>query len=132
VLEDGPDPLELARALLDLGITLRLGRRPTDARDPLRRATELAVRAGADGLAARAQEELLASGARPRRIALSGVEALTPSERRVADLAAAGRSNREIAQELYVTQKTVEGHLRNAYDKLGIRTRLGLAEALAG
>jgi DNA-binding CsgD family transcriptional regulator/tetratricopeptide (TPR) repeat protein len=132
VLEDGPDPLELARALLDLGVTLRLGRRPTDARDPLRRAAELAVRAGADGLAARAHDELLASGARPRRVALSGVEALTPSERRVAELAAAGRSNREIAQELYVTLKTVEGHLRHAYDKLGIRSRLGLAEALAG
>jgi DNA-binding CsgD family transcriptional regulator len=63
-------------------------------------------------------------------MALSGAEALTPAERRVAELAAAGRSNREIAEQLFVTQKTVEGHLRGAYDKLGIRSRHALAEAL--
>ena len=68
--------------------------------------------------------------AAPRRDALSGVESLTPSERRVADLAVAGRSNREIAQELYVTPKTVEVHLSNAYRKLGIRSRRELTRAL--
>jgi DNA-binding CsgD family transcriptional regulator len=68
---------------------------------------------------------------RPRREALSGVESLTPSERRVADLAAAGRTNRDVAQELFVTPKTVEVHLSNAYRKLGIRSRRELAGALA-
>jgi DNA-binding CsgD family transcriptional regulator len=131
VLEQAAVPLELARALVDLGVALRHARSPRDARDPLRRALELALRSGADGLASRAREELLASGARPRRTALRGVEALTPSERRVADLAAAGRTNREIAQELFVTEKTVEGHLRNAYDKLEVRSRLELPDALA-
>jgi DNA-binding CsgD family transcriptional regulator len=131
VLEESAVPLELARALVDLGAALRHARKPRDARDPLRRALELALRAGADGLAQRARDELLASGARPRRTALRGVESLTPSERRVADLAAAGRTNREIAQELFVTEKTVEGHLRNAYDKLEVRSRLALPEALA-
>jgi DNA-binding NarL/FixJ family response regulator len=59
------------------------------------------------------------------------VESLTPSERRVADLAAAGRTNRDVAQELFVTPKTVEVHLSNAYRKLGIRSRRELAGALA-
>ena len=59
------------------------------------------------------------------------MESLTPSERRVADLAAAGRTNRDIAQELFVTPKTVEVHLSNAYRKLGIRSRRELAGALA-
>ena len=131
VLEESAVPLELARALVDLGAALRHARKPRDAREPLRRALELALRAGADGLAQRARDELLASGARPRRTALRGVESLTPSERRVADLAAVGRTNREIAQELFVTEKTVEGHLRNAYDKLEVRSRLALPEALA-
>jgi len=67
---------------------------------------------------------------RPRREALSGVDSLTPSERRVADLAAAGRTNRDVAQELFVTPKTVEVHLSNAYRKLGIRSRRELAGAL--
>ena len=68
--------------------------------------------------------------ARPRRDALKGVESLTPSERRVADLAATGKSNRETAQELYVTPKTVEVHLSNAYRKLEIKGRRELSGAL--
>jgi len=58
------------------------------------------------------------------------VESLTPSELRVARLAAEGRSNREIAHELYVTLKTIEGHLARAYIKLGIEGRGRLAVAL--
>jgi DNA-binding CsgD family transcriptional regulator len=74
--------------------------------------------------------ELLAAGARPRRPQFSGPEALTASERRVADLAAEGLGNREIAQTLFVTIKTVENHLARAYQKLGIRSRDALPEAL--
>jgi DNA-binding CsgD family transcriptional regulator len=81
----------------------------------------------------RARLDLSASGARPRREALrSGPESLTPSERRIAELAAAGHSNREIAGALFITPKTVEYHLRNAYRKLGIQTRRELARALDG
>ena len=75
--------------------------------------------------------ELYAAGARPRTDALSGAAALTASERRVATLAAGGETNRDIAQTLYVTPKTVEVHLSNAYRKLGIRSRRELATALA-
>ncbi|MBV9680760.1 MAG: helix-turn-helix transcriptional regulator [Solirubrobacterales bacterium] len=74
-------------------------------------------------LAQRAQAELLATGARPRRLARSGVEALTPSERRIARLAADGLSTPEIAQQLFVTVNTVETHLRHAYMKLDIHSR---------
>ena len=79
----------------------------------------------------RAESELLATGARPRRIALSGVDSLTPSERRVAELAAEGPTNREIAQALFVTQRTVEVHLTSIYRKLAISSRSQLAAALA-
>jgi len=78
----------------------------------------------------RAHDELQVAGARPRRLQFSGVEALTASERRVCDLAATGRSNREIAQELFVTPKTVENHLGRAYGKLGIGSREALADVL--
>ena len=74
--------------------------------------------------------ELRATGARPRRRLASGAGALTPSERRIAELAAAGQQNREIAEALFVTTATVEYHLRNAYRKLGITSRTQLAEAL--
>ena len=131
-LLDAPNTkYELAVALLALGATLRRARRPTEARDPLRRALDLADRCGADRLVEEIRTELYAAGARPRSTALGGVESLTASERRVADLAAEGHSNREIAQTLYVTPKTVEVHLSNAYRKLGIRSRQELGEALA-
>jgi DNA-binding CsgD family transcriptional regulator len=91
---------------------------------------ELAARCGAMPLQERAREELLATGARPRRIRLSGLDALTASERRVARLAAGGRSNREIAESLYVTRRTVETHLSHAYQKLDIESREELSAAL--
>jgi DNA-binding NarL/FixJ family response regulator len=92
----------------------------------------LADRCGADGLAADVRAEIYATGARPRTAALQGAESLTVSERRVADLAADGRSNKEIAQTLYVTPKTVEVHLSAAYRKLSIRSRQQLAGVLTG
>ena len=69
--------------------------------------------------------------ARPRRLALTGARSLTASERRVCDLAAAGRTNRQIAQDLFVTTSTVETHLRHAYRKLGVRSRDELAALLS-
>jgi DNA-binding NarL/FixJ family response regulator len=120
LLADSPLMLAHARALLMLGTALRLAGKREQSRAPLRAALELATRIGAHPLAQRARDELLTSGARPRRTALRGIEALTPSERRVASLAAQGLTNRRIAQTLYVTPKTIEVHLRNAYDKLGI------------
>jgi ATP/maltotriose-dependent transcriptional regulator MalT len=131
VLDGSPSRLQLAKALCALGTAERLARRQTEAREPLRRALELADVCGAEPLAERARTELQATGARPRTTALSGVDALTPSEKRVADLAAAGMSNREIAQELYVTPKTVEVHLSNTYRKLEIGGRRELPPALA-
>ena len=81
-------------------------------------------------LAQRARAELVTAGAKPRRTVLTGLEALTASERRVAELAAGGASNKEIAQSLFVTLRTVELHLSNAYNKLQIRSRHELAAAL--
>jgi DNA-binding CsgD family transcriptional regulator len=131
LLERSTARLELAWALAALGGALRRARRPTEAREPLQRALELATRCGAEPLAGQARAELHAAGGRPRRSGLHGVESLTASERRVADLAAAGATNREIAQTLYVTLKTVEVHLSSAYRKLGIRSRRELGAALA-
>jgi DNA-binding CsgD family transcriptional regulator len=114
-----------------LGVAERVAGPPSAGREPLRRALDIADRCGADGLANRAREELVVAGARPRRAQLSGTDALTPSEQRVAALAAEGRSNREIATELFVTVKTVEMHLRSAYRKLGVQSRTELPAALA-
>jgi DNA-binding CsgD family transcriptional regulator len=83
-------------------------------------------------LAARAHDELQAAGARPRRAALTGPHALTAAEHRVANLAADGHSNRQIAEQLYVTRRTVETHLTHAFQKLDIRSRAELRAALAG
>ena len=82
-------------------------------------------------LATRARSELGACGARPRRSAVTGIESLTPAERQVADLAGAGHSNREIAQRLYVTRRTVETHLTHVFAKLGISGRAELVELVA-
>lgn len=131
LLERSPMRLELARALSALGSLLRRERKPTEAREPLRRALELAEVCEAAGLASHVRSELHATGARPRSSALSGPAALTPSERRVADAAAEGQTNKQIAQVLFVTPKTVEVHLSNAYRKLDISGRRELAGALA-
>jgi DNA-binding CsgD family transcriptional regulator len=130
-LGDVPAPLEHARTLLELGAALRRSAHRADARPPLREAIEIAARLGATSLAQRAHGELVATGARPRRLAVHGVDALTPSERRVGQLAARQLTNREIAQALFVTEKTVEMHLTNVYRKLGISTRSELPESLA-
>jgi DNA-binding CsgD family transcriptional regulator len=131
VLAGSPARLEHARALADLGVALRHRRRAVEAREPLRRGLDLAIRCSAAPLAERARTELLIAGARPRRHRLTGLDALTTNERRVASLAAEGRSNREIAQELHVSHKTVEKHLTAAYRKLGVGTRRELPGALA-
>lgn len=125
-----PARLEHARSQTELGAALRRAGHRRDARGPLREGLDLADRCGALRLAARAREELVAAGARPRRAALRGRDALTPSERRVAKLAADGLGNREIAQALFVTLRTVEGHLTQTYMKLDITSREQLPEAL--
>ena len=96
----------------------------------LRESLDLAHALGGRAVADRAREELVAAGGRPRRDATHGRDALTPSELRVAELAAASRTNRQIAQTLFVTQRTVENHLTSAYAKLGITARPDLAGAL--
>jgi DNA-binding CsgD family transcriptional regulator/tetratricopeptide (TPR) repeat protein len=131
VLSESSAKLEHAKARTELGAALRRLNHRTAAREQLRRAVELATICGAASLAARAETELLATGARPRRVALSGVASLTPSERRVAEMAAEGPTNREIAQALFVTQRTVEVHLTSIYRKLGISSRSQLASALS-
>jgi DNA-binding NarL/FixJ family response regulator len=118
--------------MCELGAALRRGNHRRDAREPLREAVALAQQCGAHGLAQRARDELLAAGGRPRRDALRGIDALTASELRVAQLAALGHANREIASELVVTVRTVEFHLSRAYSKLGIASRSELARALNG
>jgi DNA-binding CsgD family transcriptional regulator len=115
--------LHRARALIELGSALRRANRRKEARAPLLEGLDLAHRCGATPLEERARTELAAAGSRPRKAVLSGVESLTPSERRVADMAAEGMTNREIAQALFVTAKTVETHLRHVYQKLDICKR---------
>jgi len=130
VFESSQAALDRARALVDLGATLRRAARRRDAREPLKQGLDLAVRCGARALAQRAREELVAVGARPRRDAATGREALTVRERQAAGLAAQGMSNREIAEALFVTVKTVEWHLKHAYRKLGVSSRRELGPAL--
>jgi DNA-binding CsgD family transcriptional regulator len=132
VLRGSPALLERAHSLAEHGAALRRAGRRTAAREPLAEALDLAARCGAGPLAGRAREELRATGARPRRAWRTGIEALTPSELRVARLAAEGKTNREIAHALYVTLKTVEGHLARAYGKLGIAGRAELPQVLEG
>ena len=130
-VSDSPAAYELATSLIELGAALRRRGDRTAAREPLRRGLDIAERGGALEMAGRARAELAAAGAKPRRAALTGPDSLTPSERRVAELAASGRRNREIAEELFVSVKAVEFHLGNAFRKLSIASRDDLATALA-
>jgi DNA-binding CsgD family transcriptional regulator len=131
IAEGSPARLEHARALADLGAALRRANQRAAAREPLHAALELARDGGALAIARRAHAELEATGEKVRPLLAGGVESLTPSERRVADLAAEGQSNREIAQSLFLTVKTVESHLSHAYRKLGVRSRHELAGRIA-
>jgi DNA-binding CsgD family transcriptional regulator len=130
VLAGSEARLEHARALVDLGAALRRANQRTEARGRLREGVDLAQELGAFGLAGRANDEIAATGARPRKVLQTGLDALTASERRVAQLAADGMSNKEIAQTLFVTIKTVEVHLSHAYRKLEISSRAQLDKAL--
>ncbi len=131
VLKKSPAELEHARALVDLGAMQRRAGQTSEARAALRAGLEKARECGARALAARADDELAATGLRRRRrSAPSGPQELTPTERRVASLAAQGLTNPVIAQTLFIATKTVEMHLSNAYRTLGIRSRTQLVAAL--
>ena len=130
VLEASPARLEHARALVEFGAARRRGGDRTAAREPLREGLDLAHRCGATRLEERAHEELKATGARPRRAMLTGRDALTATEQRIAGMAADGMSNPAIAQALFVTRKTVENRLSRIYPKLGINSRDQLQGAL--
>ena len=132
VLGASPSRLHRAIALLELGAVRRRRGRRQAAEEPLFEALELAEGFGALPIVKRARVELNVLGRRPRRGARTGAGALTPSERRVAELAAAGLSTPEIAHRLYVTRKTVESHLGQAYRKLEIGGRRELEGALSG
>jgi DNA-binding NarL/FixJ family response regulator len=130
VTADAPAQLQHAYALYDLGCALRRANHRTEARGPLRAALDLANTGGATRLASRSLTELHAAGARPRRTALRGPSALTTAEQQVARLAADGSTNRQIAQRLTLSRRTVETHLAHAYQKLDIRSRVELADRL--
>jgi DNA-binding NarL/FixJ family response regulator len=126
-----PARLERARALVDLGAALRRAGERGEALETLALGMDLADRCGATPLADRARDEMVVAGARPRRRAITGRGALTASELRVAELAAGGLTNKEIAQARFVTLRTVEMHLSNAYRKLEISSRQELGAALS-
>jgi DNA-binding CsgD family transcriptional regulator len=129
-LDATPARLDHARALVNLGVGLRERGESAQARVALAQGLDIAHGCGALALAERAREELVAAGARPRREALSGPGALTPAELRTVRMATEGLTNREIAQALFVSTKTVETHLSHAYAKLGIERRAELPAAL--
>ena len=131
LLERAGALVELARTRTEHGASLRRAGRRRDAREPLRHGLDLATRCGALAISRRAREELIAAGAKPRRERISGVEALTASELRVAQLAAQGLTNRQIAQVLFITMRTVSAHLGHAYAKLDIADRAQLPAALS-
>src|SRR6202012_253518 len=132
LLNDSPARLAGGSARVTRGPGLRRRGEPLAAREPLGAGLDLAHRCGAVALADLARAELVATGARPRRASLSGPGSLTPAELRTAEMAASGMSNRDIAQALFVSTKTVETQLSQAYAKLRIGSRAELAQALAG
>jgi DNA-binding CsgD family transcriptional regulator len=123
-------PLECARVRVELGALLRRAGQRTAAREQLTLGADRAHHCGAVAVARRARSELLMIGARPRRGAFSGVDSLTVGERRVAKLAADGLTNRQIANTLTVSIKTVSSQLAAVYRKLDIHSRGTLAAAL--
>lgn len=123
VLGDTDAALELARAHAGLGRGLRRSGQRVAAREHLRIGLDLAHRCGATGLMVEIREELTVAGGRPRRHAISGVDSLTQTELRVANLAAAGLSNREVAAQTFVSCNTIAWHLRNIYRKLRVESR---------
>jgi DNA-binding CsgD family transcriptional regulator len=131
VLGSSPARSEHARVLVDLGATFRAAGQRSAAREPLLEGLALAARCGARALERRARAELAAIGIRPRTTEHAGADSLTPSERRVVELAATGGTNREIAQKLFVTEKTVETHLGRSFRKLDISSRRQLPDVLA-
>lgn len=130
VLSASEARLEHAHALTELGSSLLLQQHRVAATEPLRLALDIAHRCGATLLERRVRELLQSAGARPRRAAFVGRDALTPRELRLAEMAAEGHTNREIAEALFITTKTVETHLRHVYEKLGIGSRRDLPDAL--
>lgn len=130
VLQHSQAKLEYARVLTDLGAAQRRANSRAAARTTLEDALDRARRCGARALVERAETELRAAGGRSSDPA-AGLSQLTVSERRVAELAAKGHSNPEIAQRLFVTRKTIETHLGHIYSKLGIARRAELSRALA-
>ena len=131
LLEEAGPPHELARSQLELG-----ARFAAAASAAIRASRSVApwsspTSPAPDDVAERAREELAAVGSRPRSVFRTGVSSLTASELSTAKLAADGLTNVEIAQRLYVTRKTVEKHLGNAYTKLEIDSRKQLPEVLA-
>jgi DNA-binding CsgD family transcriptional regulator len=132
VLDGTPSRLEHARALAALGAQMRRSGLPEEAHDQLTRALELAEVCGAGSVSELVRAELVESGVEPSVEAPSGLRALTDTQRRVAVLAAEGRSEREIAQAMFVTPNAVDFQLGDVYRKLGVSSRDELALALAG
>lgn len=125
-------PLDVAETLLELGRALRRSGSRLESRTPLKRAVELAHRQGALATARHAHDELIASGARPRRMYARGLYGLTPTELRIAEMVARGLTNREVGETMFLAKSTVAWHLRNIFQKLGIDSRADLPAAIAG